>query len=134
MNSFTLAWANLWRKPVRTVLTGLSIAMAFLLIGLLQGVNAGFAEAIAKARRDVLTTDARLRGGPPMPIAMMEQIRNLPGVADVAPRSYFMGDYRTPHTIAAIATQPRTWFRLRRQFQVDEKTLQALERTRDGML
>jgi putative ABC transport system permease protein len=134
MNFFTLVWANLWRKPVRTVLTGLSIAMAFLLIGLLQGVNAGFAEAIAKARRDVLTTDARLRGSPPMPLAMMEQIRKVPGVADVTPRSYFMGDYRSPHTIAAIATLPRPWFKMRRQFQVEEKALQALERTRDGML
>jgi putative ABC transport system permease protein len=134
MNSLTLVWANLWRKPVRTVLTALSIAMAFLLIGLLQGVNAGFAEAIAKARRDVLTTDPRLRGSPPMPIAMLEQIRKVPGVADVAPRAYFMGDYRTPYTIAAIATLPRSWFELRRQFRVEESALQALERTRNGML
>lgn len=134
MNAFTLVWANLWRKPVRTILTGLSIVMAFLLIGLLQGVNAGFAENIARARRDVLTTDARLRGSPPMPIAMMEQIRKVPGVADVVPRAYFMGEYRTPYSIAAIATLPRTWFKLRRQFLVDETTLQAMERTRDGML
>lgn len=134
MNQFTLVWVNLWRKPVRTVLTALSIAMAFLLIGLLQGVNAGFAEAIANARRDVLTTDPRLRGSPPMPIAMMEQIRKLPGVADVAPRSYFMGEYRTPYTIAAIATLPRAWFKLRRQFRVEEPALQAMERTRNGML
>src|ERR1044071_9485552 len=134
MNSFTLIWANLWRKPVRTVLTGLSIAMAFLLIGLLQGVNAGFADAIAKARQDVLTTDPRLRGSPPMPIAMLEQIRKVPGVADVTPRSYFMGDYRTPHVIAAIATLPRIFFKLRRQFHVEEAALQAMERTRNGML
>jgi len=134
MTSFTLAWANLWRKPVRTVLTALSIVMAFLLIGLLQGVNAGFAETIAKARRDVLTTDPRLRGSPPMPIAMMEQIRKVSGVADVAPRSYFMADYRTPYTIAAIATQPRAWFRMRRQFRVEESALQAMQRTRNGML
>lgn len=134
MNHFTLVWANLWRKPVRTILTALSIAMAFLLIGLLQGVNAGFAKAISEARRDVLTTDARLRGSPPMPIAVMEQIRKMPGVAEVAPRAYFMGEYRTPYIIAAIATLPRSFFRLRRQFQVDEAALQAIERTRNGML
>jgi len=134
MHLLTLVWANLWRKPVRTILTGLSIAMAFLLIGLLQGVNAGFAESIAKSRSDVLTTDPRLRDSPPMPIAMIEQIRKVPGVVTVAPRAYFIGDYRPPYTIAALATEPRTFFSLRKNFQVDEASLAAIERVRSGIL
>src|SRR5215510_4475038 len=134
MQQLTLVWANLWRKPVRTILTGLSIAMAFLLIGLLQGVNAGFAEIIANARRDVLTTDARVRGSPPMPLSMLEEIRKLPGVRTVAVRAYFVGDYRPPLSIAALATQPRIFFGLRPSLQVDESALQAMERVRDGML
>jgi len=134
MNQLTLIWANLWRKPARTILTGLSIAMAFMLIGLLQGVNAGFAEAIAKARRDVLTTDARLRGSPPMPIAMLDEIRKLPGVVTVAPRAYFIGDYRPPLSLAALATEPRVFFSLRKQFHVDAATLDALDAVRAGMV
>jgi hypothetical protein len=40
---------RLWRKPIRTVLTVLSIAVAFLLFGILNGVIAG--------------SDGRCRGG-----------------------------------------------------------------------
>lgn len=134
MHQLTLVWANLWRKPARTILTGLSIATAFLLIGLLQGVNAGFAESIAKARRDVLTTDARVRGSPPMPISMLDEIRKVPGVVTVAVRAYFIGDYRPTLTIAALATQPRIFFGLRRALHVDEQALEAIERVRDGIL
>jgi putative ABC transport system permease protein len=134
MNLLTLVWANLWRKPARTILTGLSIATAFLLIGLLQGVNAGFAESIAKARRDVLTTDARVRGSPPMPISMLDEIRKIPGVTTVAVRAYFIGDYRPPHAIAALATQPRIFFSLRAALRVDESALAAIERVRDGII
>jgi len=134
MNATTLVWANLWRKPVRTLLTALSIAMAFLLIGLLQGVNAGFAEVIAAARRDVMTIDARVRGSPPMPIAMLEQIRKVPGVVTVTYRAYFVADYRPPLSLAAFATEPRIFFSLRPKLAVSEEALRAIERVRGGML
>ncbi|MES1263584.1 MAG: ABC transporter permease, partial [Peristeroidobacter soli] len=134
MHLLTLVWANLWRKPARTILTGLSIAAAFLLIGLLQGVNAGFAESIARSSRNVLTTDARVRGSPPMPISMLDEIRKIPGVRTVAVRAYFIADYRPPLAIAALATQPRIFFDLRPTLRVDESALQAMERVRDGIL
>ena len=51
MKFLPLIWSGLWRKPARTLLTAASIVIAFLLIGLLQGVNAGFDAAIAKARK-----------------------------------------------------------------------------------
>jgi len=34
-----LIWAGLWRKKTRTILTMLSIVVAFLLFGLLQGLT-----------------------------------------------------------------------------------------------
>ena len=108
MHQLTLAWANLWRKPARTILTGLSIAMAFLLIGLLQGVNAGFAESIARARRDVLTTDPRLRDSPPLPIAIIEQIRKVPGVVTVAPRAWAPKASRPDHNSSSMSANPGT--------------------------
>ena len=80
MKFLPLLWAGLWRRPLRAVFTALSIVVAFMLIGLLQGVDAGFAAVIAEARREFLTTDARVRGSPPMPFAMREQIRKIPGI------------------------------------------------------
>ena len=42
MKYFPLIWAGLWRKPARTILTLLSVSVAFLLFGMLHGVIAGF--------------------------------------------------------------------------------------------
>ena len=44
MKYFPLIWAGLWRKRARTIFTMLSIVVAFLLFGLLQGINQGLFE------------------------------------------------------------------------------------------
>jgi putative ABC transport system permease protein len=56
MSYFGLVWAGLWRKPPRTIFTLLSIVVAFMLFGVLQGVNAAFNRLIEGARLDVLLT------------------------------------------------------------------------------
>src|SRR5271168_1498320 len=121
MKFLPLIWAGLWRRPARSILTGLCIVIAFLLLGLLQGVNAGFARSIADAHRDLLVTSTRVRGGGQMPISAMATIQSIPGVKEVAHRSYFMGRYRDPtakNMVAAIATQPELFFRLRPIFNI----------------
>ena len=134
MKLLPLVWAGIWRKPARSIFTALSIAIAFVLIGLLQGVNAGFAQAIAAAARDFLITNVRVRGSPPMPIAMLEQIRSVPGVVEVVPRAYFVGTYRPPYDIAALATEPRRFFALRPALVIEPKYLDEIERVRTGLL
>jgi putative ABC transport system permease protein len=137
MKFLPLVWAGLWRRPARTVLTALCIAIAFLLLGLLDGVNAGFAKAIADAHRDLLVTSTRVRGGGQMPISTMATIQSIPGVKEVAPRAYFMGSYRDPtakNMVAAIATQPELFFRLRPFFSVARDSLDAMRETRAGLL
>jgi putative ABC transport system permease protein len=97
-------------------------------------VNAGFARAIANSHREFLVTRTRVRGGAPMPIAAMTQIRALPGVKEVAPRAYFMGGYREPgvrNSVVAIATYPEVFFRMYPQWRAD---IAALRGNRTGML
>jgi putative ABC transport system permease protein len=131
-----LVWAGLWRRPVRSTLTASCIAIAFVLLGLLQGVNAGFDQAIAAANRNFLVTGTRVRGGANMPISAMTQIRSVPGVKDVAPRAYFMQDDNRSGdpTLAAIATRPELFFRMLREVKVARKDLDAMRRTRTGLL
>jgi putative ABC transport system permease protein len=130
-----LIWAGLGRSPARSILTLLSFAVAFLLFGLLRGVNAGFEKAIADAHLDFLITDTRVRGGAPMPISAMEKILQTPGVKQVAQRAYFMGYYREPtNTVAALATDTDRWFTVRPGFFATEGHLQAMRTIRAGML
>ena len=137
MKFIPLVWAGLWRRPVRSILTASSIVIAFVLLGLLQGVNAGFERAIAAANRNFLVTGTRVRGGANMPISAMTKIRDVPGVLNVAPRGYFMEDDNRSkeNYLAAIATEPDLFFRmLRAAAKVDKKDLDAMRRTRTGLL
>lgn len=137
MKLFPLVWAGLWRRPLRSVLTAACIAIAFLLLGVLEGVNAGFAKAIADAHRDLLATYTRVRGGAPMPIAAMAEIQRVPGVVDVAPRAYFLGSFGDPvpkNMVAALATEPELFFRIRPGFAVSKEGLSAMRQNRPGML
>jgi putative ABC transport system permease protein len=132
-----LVWAGLWRKPVRSILTATCIVIAFVLLGLLEGVNAGFAQAIANAHREFLVTRTRVRGGAPMPIAAISTIQSIPGVEEVASRAYFTGNYRDPganNAVSAIATDPDIFFRLLIGVRVAPRDVEALRKTRTGML
>jgi len=136
MKFMPLVWAGLWRRPVRSILTAGSIVIAFVLLGLLQGVNAGFERAIAAENRNFLVTGTKVRGGAYMPIAAMTKIGNVPGVLHVAPRAYFIqDDNRSGNpTLAANATDPDLFFRMLSKAKVDKKDLDAMRRSRTGLL
>ena len=63
MKAWFLVWAGLWRRPVRTVFTIASLAVGFLLFGLLQGVDSAFDEAVDRLRADRLLVDRAQRAG-----------------------------------------------------------------------
>jgi putative ABC transport system permease protein len=106
------------------------------LLGLLQGVNAGFDRAIAAANRNFLVTGTRVRGGANMPVSAMTKIRDVPGVMNVAPRAYFMEDDNRSkeNYLAALATEPDLFFRMLSKAKVDRQDLAAMRRTRMGLL
>ncbi|MEA2757354.1 MAG: putative transport system permease protein, partial [Aliidongia sp.] len=60
MKYFPLIWAGLWRKKTRTIFTLLSILVAFLLFGLLQGVNAAFNLGVEGANLNRLYVQSRI--------------------------------------------------------------------------
>ncbi len=134
MKFLPLVWAGLWRRPVRAILTAICIAIAFVLLGLLQGVNAGFERAIANSQRDLLLSRPRVRGGVEMPIAAIEDIRKIRGVKEVAPRSYFTGFATEDDGFAAIATAPDIFFRLLPGLVISKQKLDALRVTRNGIV
>jgi putative ABC transport system permease protein len=137
MKFFPLVCAGLWRRPTRTILTALCILIAFLLLGLLEGVNAGFSKAIEDAHRDLLSTNTRVRGGAQMPISSRSKIQSIPGVVEVTQRAYFMGSFGEPvakNMISAIATEPEIFFRIRPFFSVTKESLNAMRENRAGML
>ena len=130
MKYLPLLWAGLWRKPVRTVLTLLSIVVAFVLFGILAGIDAGFAHTLQSSRLDRLFTDSRF--GAPMQIAYAEQIARVPGVSVVAPRRGLVGFYQDPKNLMQVICVNENFFSLRPEITITPAQLNLLRHTRTG--
>src|SRR5262245_32048953 len=130
MKYFPLIWAGLWRKPARTIFTLLSVMVAFILFGILSGIDAGFATLLERSRMDRLFTDARF--GAPMPVAYAEQIAKVPGVTVVAPRWGLGGYYQEQTNNWAVIGTDERFFDARPEMSVTKEQMDELRRTRTG--
>jgi len=97
-----LVWAAIRRKPVRAVMTLLSVTVAFTLFGMMIGFRATITAAEAAAHTDRIWTVPRF-GRARMPDAMAKEIAALPGVKDVTNMSYLNGYVGEPTNRVGIA-------------------------------
>jgi putative ABC transport system permease protein len=135
MKFVPLIWAMLWRKKVRTLLTLLSILIAFLLFGMLQGVNSAFQQTIERSNVNRLVVTNRISLTENLPYAYMQQMEAMPGVARVSHESWFGPYYQDPKNfIAAFPVEPEREFPAHPEYQVPQDQLAALEQTRDGAI
>jgi putative ABC transport system permease protein len=131
-----LIWAGLGRRPLRTLLTMICVAIAFSLFGILDGVTAGFDNAV-----DRLTSATRLRTtnrislGAGLPLSYRERIAAVPGVTAVGIMNFFNGYYRDPReggldSGALDFDHVRTFH----DITVSDEQLEAMRNTRIGAL
>ena len=99
-----LLFSNLRRRTPRTVFTLLSIAIAFLLYGLLAAVKNGFEAGGNLAGVDRLITMAKVSIVQPLPISYLQRIAAVPGVRMVTHSTWFGGRYQNERGI--IVTYP----------------------------
>jgi putative ABC transport system permease protein len=135
MKYFSLVWAGLWRKKTRTILTMVSVVIAFLLFGLLQGINQGFGTAMGSLDVDRLYVSARTSMTDGMPISYLSRIRGVPGVRAVSMWAYFGGYFREAKTpIPAFATDATELFKVYKEIKIRPEYIEAMEKTRTGVL
>ncbi len=107
MKYLPLIWSGIWRKPGRTILIFLQVAVAFALFGVLQGLKTGVQHAVDAARADLLLVHTRENFFSPLPLGLLEQIRSLPGVKVVVPVEIFVGWYQKPEEgTIVVAVRP----------------------------
>src|SRR5581483_9332014 len=127
--------AMLWRKKVRTLLSLLSIMIAFLLFGMLQGVNSAFHQTIERSNVNRLVVANKISITKSLPYADLQQIETLPGVARVSHESWFGPYYQDPKNfIAAFPVEADREFPAHPEYQLPKDQLAALEHTRDGAI
>src|SRR3984957_6379472 len=133
MKFLPLLWAGLWRKRTRTIFTLLSIVVAFVLFGMLQGVNAAFSNAVEAAAVDRLDVVSRISFTESLPISYQSQIETLPGVAGVTFESWFGTYYQDPKKfVFSFPIDAARFFPLYPELRLPKDQLAALVRTRTG--
>ncbi|MGH8115553.1 MAG: ABC transporter permease, partial [Rhodanobacteraceae bacterium] len=95
MKYLRLIWVGVWRRPGRTALMLLQILAAFLLFGLLQGMQSGIKQAIDTVRADLYRVTPAAGGSPP-PLALEQRIASVPGVKSAYPVNVFIATYQKP--------------------------------------
>jgi len=131
MKFLPLLWAGLWRKRARTIFTLLSIVVAFVLFGMLQGVNAVFNNALNASAVDRLDVVSRISFTEPLPFSYLMQIESLPGVAGVAYQSWFGTYYQDPKNfVFSFPLDPARFFPMYPELKLSKEELAAMVRTR----
>jgi putative ABC transport system permease protein len=94
MRYLPLLWANLRRKRLRTALTFASVVVAFLLFGLLKGVQYALTGGAELAGQDRLVTQHKISIIQSFPLSYLDRIRSLDGVRAATSQSWFGGIYQ----------------------------------------
>jgi len=135
MKYLHLIWAALFRRKTRTILTLLSITMAFLLFGLLDAVRVSFAEAGQSANgAERLQTGAKLSFIQPLPKSLQARIAQVPGVKDVAHANWFGGAYQDPHNQIFTFAVSDNYLDVYPEVTVSPDERKAFDATADGVL
>jgi len=134
MKYFMLIWAGLWRKPTRTILTMLSIVVAFLLFGVLQGFNQGINSALGVINNRLWSTSLSSRMQS-IPLSHMAAIKTVPEVVDVAHMSFFGGYFQdSKNAIGAYATNIDALATVYPEIRISPDNVRAMQALRTGVV
>jgi len=129
-----LVWSGCWSSKGRTILTFLAIVTAFFLFATLQGINIGVSSLLGFLSQERLRVVAH-GSSDRLPIAHVDAIASLPGVAHVSPFRPMRGYYQQPvESLQALGVDVEQWFRIYPEFRVAPGALEAMRQIRDGAL
>jgi putative ABC transport system permease protein len=132
MKFLPLVWRNLMRRKVRTIVTVLSIMVAFMLFGVLMAIRAAFSMGVDVAGADRLMVIHRVSIIQPLPRSYGAKIRATPGVTDLTHANWFGGYYQEPtNFVQNMAVDPESWLRIYTEFELpaDQKAKWLANRT-----
>jgi putative ABC transport system permease protein len=132
MKYLPLVLAGLWRKPTRMIFTALSIVVAFILFGILSGIDAGFAHQVDISRLDRMYVASRFANT--LPYAYGEKVASLPGVLVVSPQAGLGGYYQLRKNQLAVTATDARYFSARPELAVTPQQIAALKADRAGVL
>jgi putative ABC transport system permease protein len=127
--------SNLRRRSLRTAFTLASIAVAFLLYGLLAAVKNGFEAGAELAGADRLITIHKVSLVQPLPASYQSRIAATPGVSLVTHSTWFGGRYRDDRgVIQAYPVEPEAYLQMYPEYVLSAEDRSRWLQDRSGVL
>jgi putative ABC transport system permease protein len=135
MKYLYLLWSNLRRKKMRSVLTVLSILVAFMLFAYLGAIRQGFSQGIDVAGLDRLIVRHKVSLIQPLPVAYEARIEQVEGVVDAIHQSWFGGVYQKPtNFFPQMPVEPEEYLAMYPEMVLSDDERKAWLATRSGAI
>lgn len=135
MKYLHLVLSALLRKKTRTSFTILSLAAAFLLLGVLQAVNSVLAGGADFLGANRLISQSRVSFTQPLPMRLLPQIEAVPGVRRVGHSQFFGGIYQDARNFfPQFAVDPQRLRDTYPEWVMSEDEWRAFRSTRSGAI
>ncbi len=135
MKYLYLVWSNLMRKKLRTLLTLLSILVAFLLFGYLGAIRQGFSQGIEVAGLDRLIVRHKVSIIQLLPESYETRIERIDGVEAAVHQTWFGGVYQKPtNFFAQMPVKPDEYLDMFPEILLDDAEREAWLSTRSGAI
>ena len=133
MRFLPLLLAGLFRKKTRTILTLMSVMVAFMLFGLLQAVTVAFESGADAADAKRLLTIGRYSMIELLPTSYLRRIEQVPGVVGVANAEWFGARYQNEsNAFPVFAVDPTRYLDMYPEFDIAADQRDAFAKTRTG--
>ncbi|MFI5302229.1 MAG: ABC transporter permease, partial [Polyangiales bacterium] len=130
-----LVLSNFKRHKLRTALTILSIAVAFVLFGYLSAIRKSFEMGVSVAGADRLIVRHKVSIIQMLPASYEAQIEQIDGIADATPETWFGGIYKDPKNFfPQEPVKPDEYMRMFPEFVLPPAQKQAFLTTRTGAI
>jgi putative ABC transport system permease protein len=130
-----LIWSNLKRKKLRTLLTLLSIVVAFILFGFLSAIRQALAGGVTLAGQNRLITRHKVSIIQSLPESYKARMERIPGVALATHESWFGGIYQDPKNFfPQMSVVPEEFVDMFPEFVLTPEERQAWFQTRTGAI
>lgn len=135
MKYLYLVWSNLKRRKLRTLLTVLSILVAFMLFGYLSAIRQGFNQGVSVAGADRLVVRHKVSIIQLLPESYGARMEQIPGVTSAVHATWFGGVYQKPSNFfAQMPVQPEAYLNMFPELRLPDDQRKAWLTTRSGAI
>ena len=135
MKFFPLIWCNLKRKKLRTILTLLSILVAFVLFGFLSAIKQALVGRVEVAGANRLVVRHKVSIIQSLPESYKARMERIPGVAKATHLTWFGGIYKDPKNFfAQMPVLPEEFLEMYPEFILAPEQKEAWVKTRTGAI